>query len=554
MNRRQFGSFALLLLLGSLIAACSFFAPRKPSVVIISPSLGSQYENGQIVTVQSTATDPSGIVRIDLEVDGNVVHSDSPSSATQTFNATQTWQATGGEHTLSVIAYNTSNVPSDPAIVQVAVSGTPAPAGAPTFTLVTPAAGQTPSPAAQSTRTCSDDAAFVADVTVPDGSVIGPRQSFDKIWRVRNSGTCAWGPGYQLAFAGGEMLIGPTAVDIPATQPGSTAEIAVSMAAPAQAGTFTSYWRLRNPTGTPFGVTVSVMIRVSGPGAAPSCSGTPSISSFAISPTSITAGQGTTLSWGFVSNAESADIDNGVGGVATPGSTVVHPTKTTTYTLTATCGNNSATRQVTVDVAPAPANSPAPTATPPGATPTRANPTATPAASATPTAGPTTSAGKLTRCFTPNESGEAVKADSGRVASPDVQFGDDTTNSSHRALVTFDVPELSGKTITSGTLAISSISTLSNPYSLGAITIETVSYTPPVSGSDYDIGGNAVLNITAGLVGQYDIKGALQDTASAHSARFQLRFRFAMETNGNNVSDMIYWTSNNAVCINAAYH
>ena len=51
-----------------------------------------------------------------------------------------------------------------------------------------------------------------------------------------------------------------------------------------------------------------------------------------------------------MTNATSATIDQGIGGVATPGSTTVKPTKTTTYTLTATGCGGTATKQVTVVV------------------------------------------------------------------------------------------------------------------------------------------------------------------------------------------------------------
>ncbi|MCX7841249.1 MAG: Ig-like domain-containing protein, partial [Anaerolineae bacterium] len=80
------------------------------------------------------------------------------------------------------------------------------------------------------------------------------------------------------------------------------------------------------------------------------CVGTPSIESFTASPTTISAGGSSTLSWGLVSNADAVEIDQGIGGVATPGSRVVSPATTTTYTLTARCGANIATRQVTIVV------------------------------------------------------------------------------------------------------------------------------------------------------------------------------------------------------------
>ncbi len=87
---------------------------------------------------------------------------------------------------------------------------------------------------------------------------------------------------------------------------------------------------------------------------APVCAGAPVIASFSANPSSITSGQSTTLSWGAVTNATSAWIDPGIGGVGTPGSTRVNPAGTTTYTLTATGCGGTMRRQVTVAVNPAP--------------------------------------------------------------------------------------------------------------------------------------------------------------------------------------------------------
>ncbi len=80
----------------------------------------------------------------------------------------------------------------------------------------------------------------------------------------------------------------------------------------------------------------------------------PSISSFIATPSSITAGQSSTLSWA-VTGATSLSIDNGVGAV-TGTSKVVNPTVTTTYKLTATnsAGSVTATTTVTVNAAPQP--------------------------------------------------------------------------------------------------------------------------------------------------------------------------------------------------------
>jgi PKD repeat protein len=86
--------------------------------------------------------------------------------------------------------------------------------------------------------------------------------------------------------------------------------------------------------------------------------GTPApTATFSASPTSITAGQSSTLTW-TSSNATTVSIDNGVGSQALNGSVPVSPATTTTYTLTATGPGGTTTKTATVTV-----TQPAPTAT-----------------------------------------------------------------------------------------------------------------------------------------------------------------------------------------------
>ena len=75
--------------------------------------------------------------------------------------------------------------------------------------------------------------------------------------------------------------------------------------------------------------------------------------SITASPTSILLGGSSTLSW-TSTNATSASINNGVGGVATSGSVNVSPSATTTYTLTLTGPSGTTTGQVTITVYPPP--------------------------------------------------------------------------------------------------------------------------------------------------------------------------------------------------------
>ncbi|MEY2668374.1 MAG: hypothetical protein RJA59_1012, partial [Pseudomonadota bacterium] len=78
----------------------------------------------------------------------------------------------------------------------------------------------------------------------------------------------------------------------------------------------------------------------------------PEIVSFAASPSTIMAGQSTTLTWSVV-GATSVSIDHGVGTV-TGTSVVVSPTTTTVYSMTATndAGTFTAATSVVVTVAP----------------------------------------------------------------------------------------------------------------------------------------------------------------------------------------------------------
>ncbi len=74
----------------------------------------------------------------------------------------------------------------------------------------------------------------------------------------------------------------------------------------------------------------------------------PTITSFIATPSSITSGQNSVLSWA-VANASSTSVDNGVGTVA-GASVIVSPTATTTYNLLATNPEGTTSASVTVTV------------------------------------------------------------------------------------------------------------------------------------------------------------------------------------------------------------
>jgi hypothetical protein len=95
---------------------------------------------------------------------------------------------------------------------------------------------------------------------------------------------------------------------------------------------------------------IAVLVFIAGcTGASPTA---PIINSFSASPSTITVGESSTLSWS-VTDATSVTINNGIGPVALTGTTAVNPTTTTTYTLTATNAAGSVTATTTVTVSSA---------------------------------------------------------------------------------------------------------------------------------------------------------------------------------------------------------
>jgi len=73
------------------------------------------------------------------------------------------------------------------------------------------------------------------------------------------------------------------------------------------------------------------------------------VSSCTANPTTISAGQSSSISWTSL-NADTVSIDPGIGSVVKSGSVSVSPSQTTTYTVTATGGGASASCSVTVTV------------------------------------------------------------------------------------------------------------------------------------------------------------------------------------------------------------
>lgn len=100
-----------------------------------------------------------------------------------------------------------------------------------------------------------DSAAFVSDVTYPDGSTVPLGGTFTKIWRLQNTGTCTWNTSYALVYVTGERFSAPAAVAMPTNVgPGQTVDLAVNLTAPNQNGQYRGFWKLRNSSNVLFGI------------------------------------------------------------------------------------------------------------------------------------------------------------------------------------------------------------------------------------------------------------------------------------------------------------
>jgi hypothetical protein len=100
----------------------------------------------------------------------------------------------------------------------------------------------------------ANQAEFVADVNIPDGTVFAPEQSFTKTWRIANTGKTTWTTAYALIFIDGDLMGAEASVPMPEeVAPGKEVELSVDMLAPDKAGTYISYWKLKSPDGKIFG-------------------------------------------------------------------------------------------------------------------------------------------------------------------------------------------------------------------------------------------------------------------------------------------------------------
>jgi hypothetical protein len=239
-----------------------------PSIAISSPVSGSAVIIGEEVQIVSTAAADAGVEQVDLAINGQTVRSDTPPSGNPSnFTIAQAWMPTEeGVAIVTVVVYDTKGARSDQATISlnVVASGAVVPTDG-SGTVVPPGSTEMPLPPVTTESGCTLDSQYVADMTIPDGTVMNPGQAFVKTWRVRNSGTCDWDEGYELVFASGEQMDGPTSAPLPAVAAGGEADVSANLTAPSAYGTHKGTWRIRAEDGTVFGTNLTAVIEVPPP-------------------------------------------------------------------------------------------------------------------------------------------------------------------------------------------------------------------------------------------------------------------------------------------------
>jgi hypothetical protein len=121
----------------------------------------------------------------------------------------------------------------------------------------TSAPTNTPIPASPTPKPLPcDRVEFVEDITIEDGTEIAAGEPFEKIWRLKNVGTCTWDSGYDLVFDSGDRMGAPDAQQLTTgtVAPGQEIDLKVALTAPDNPGKYRAYFKLRNSDNVVFGL------------------------------------------------------------------------------------------------------------------------------------------------------------------------------------------------------------------------------------------------------------------------------------------------------------
>jgi hypothetical protein len=128
---------------------------------------------------------------------------------------------------------------------------------------------------------CTNQAALIEDISIPDGSLMTPGSRVTKTWRIQNSGTCAWTTDYiweQINYENASLKMASLAAPLVSqVAPGESLDISVELSldnAAALGSSAIAKFKLHSPEGEQFGDSAYALVFAS-PGAGVCPVGTP---------------------------------------------------------------------------------------------------------------------------------------------------------------------------------------------------------------------------------------------------------------------------------------
>jgi hypothetical protein len=94
---------------------------------------------------------------------------------------------------------------------------------------------------------------FLADLTIPDGTVVQPGELLDKRWEVQNNGTCNWNQDYRIKLIAGPGMGVPVQQALIPALSGTEVVIRMNLIAPEEPGNYRSAWQAYDPQDNAFG-------------------------------------------------------------------------------------------------------------------------------------------------------------------------------------------------------------------------------------------------------------------------------------------------------------
>ena len=138
------------------------------------------------------------------------------------------------------------------------------------------------------------------------------------------------------------------------------------------------------------------------------------------------------------------------------------------------------------------------------------------------------------------ESGTVYEAAAAQGIPSTILAGDTSSNFIARGYMSFDISSLTGKTITSASLNLSSCSQAQNPFtSLSGIWVGELQYPLPLDQSDYDLSGTGVQLLNGMPGSSIDVKSFVQARITEGKARFQIRLHPAGPSDSDGQADYI---------------